>query len=92
MYRELLDRADGDIARAAVELATAPLNDRRAALEAVAAYRALLGAIHAHVKALIIHADRFAWLAASSIGAVVGERAVESWAVRWGGAVGAAAH
>jgi hypothetical protein len=67
-YRGLLDRADGDIARAAVELATAPLNGRRAALEAVAAYRALLGDIHAHVKAVIIHDDRMADLAASSPG------------------------
>jgi hypothetical protein len=57
-YRELIDRADGNVARAAVELATAPLNGGRAAREAVAAYRALLGAIHAHVKALIIHPDR----------------------------------
>jgi hypothetical protein len=67
-YRELLDRADGDIARAAVELATAQLNSRRAAQEAVAAYRALLGAIHAHAKALIIHCDRIADLAATSPG------------------------
>jgi hypothetical protein len=64
-YRELLDRAERDIARADVELAAAPFNGRRPAMEAVAAYRALLGAIHAHVKALIIHTDRIDGLAAS---------------------------
>lgn len=67
-YRELIDRADRDVARAAIELATAPLNSRRAAREAVAAYRALLGAIHAHLKALTIHCDRVADLAATSLG------------------------
>jgi hypothetical protein len=64
-YRDLVDRANEDVARAAVELTAAPLTGRRAGGEAVAAYRALLGAIHAHVKALIIHADRFAMLVAS---------------------------
>jgi hypothetical protein len=67
-YRDLVDGADGDAARAVVELETAQLNGRTAALEAVAAYRALLGAIHAHVKALVIHADRLDIQAASSPG------------------------
>lgn len=66
-YRELIDRAEGNVARAAVELATTPPNDRRAAREAVAAYRALLGAIHAHVKALIIHPDRVADVVTTSV-------------------------
>ncbi len=67
-YRELVDRADGNVARAVVGLATVPLNGRRAAREAVAAYRALLGAIHTHVKALIIHPDRVANVVTTSPG------------------------
>jgi hypothetical protein len=51
-----------------------PSNWRRPAewsgrgLEAVAAYRALLGAIHAHIKTLPIHANRLEVVAASSPG------------------------
>jgi hypothetical protein len=65
-YRELVERANEDVERAAVELAAAPLTGRRAAGEAVAAYRALLGAIHAHAKALIIHVDGMADVAAAA--------------------------
>jgi hypothetical protein len=67
-YGDLVGEACGDVARAAVVLAVGRLSGRIAAREAVAAYQALFGAIHAHVNALCIHANRLDVVAASSPG------------------------
>lgn len=67
-YGDLVQAACEEAAGAAVELVMCPLSGRIAAREAVAAYRALLGAIHAHVKALSLHRDWFDVEAASAAG------------------------
>ena len=65
-YGELVDVASRHAAIAAAQLALGPLSGPIAAREAVAAYRALLGAIHAHIRGLFTVPQRLAVVAVAA--------------------------
>ena len=65
-YGQLVDVASRHAATAAGLLAMGPIGEPADAREAVAAYRALLGAIHAHIRALFAVPQRLEAVAASA--------------------------
>lgn len=65
-YGALVEEASGQVGAATMRLALGPMSGPVAAREAVAAYRALLGAIHAHIRALFAVPERLAVVAVSA--------------------------
>jgi len=65
-YGAFVDAAVGHVATAAVGLALGPMSGPKAAIEAVAAYRRLLRAIHVHTRALFAGPHRFDVIASSA--------------------------
>jgi hypothetical protein len=64
-YGALVDVASAQVVAATIRLALGPMSGPIAAREAVAAYRALLGAIHAHIRALFTVSQRLEVVAVS---------------------------
>lgn len=65
-YGDLIDAAARQVALAAIGLAVGPITGPTVAREAVAAYHGLLGAIHAHTRALFGNPPRLEAVAASA--------------------------